>query len=54
MEKASPAKKTASLAAIAAGLVLMVYALVLDFSGSGNTMRGTILIVGAIVLIAGL
>ncbi len=54
MEKASPAKKTASLAAIAAGLVLMVYALVLDFSGSGNTMRGTILIVGAVVLIAGL
>ena len=54
MNNVSPAKKTASLAAIAAGLALMVYALILDITRSGSSMRGPLLIIGALVLIAGL
>ncbi|MDO5411328.1 MAG: sugar ABC transporter permease [Lachnospiraceae bacterium] len=54
MGKVSPAKKTFSLAAIAAGLVLSVIALVMDFTGSTNSMRGTMLIAGVVILLVGL
>ena len=46
-------KRTLSSVAILVGIVAMAFALYLDFSGSKNTMRGTILIVGALLEIFG-
>ena len=47
-------KRTLSSVAILVGIVAMVFALYLDFAGSKNTMRGTILVVGALLEIFGI
>lgn len=47
-------KRTLSIIGILVGIVAMVFALYLDFTGSKNTMRGTILIVGALLEILGI
>lgn len=54
MENTSNVRKTGSVIAIAAGIILVVIALILDFTGSKNDMRGAILIAGVVVLAAGL
>ena len=46
-------KKTISLAAMALGAASMVIALILDFMRSDVSYRGGLLIVGAVLLIAG-
>lgn len=45
MSENSASRKMLSLVLLAAGAAGMVIALILDFSGSGNTMRGPLLIV---------
>lgn len=47
-------KRTLSSVTILIGIVAMAFALYLDFSGSKNTMRGTILVVGALLGIWGI
>ena len=47
-------KRTVSLAAIIVGIVAMVYALFLDFTGSESSIRGAVLIIGAVLLIFGI
>lgn len=47
-------KKTISLIGIVAGIAAVGFALFLDFTKSGNPMRGSILILGIIVLIFGI
>ena len=47
-------KRPVSLAVIIIGIVAMVYALILDFTGSENSIRGAILIIGAALLIFGI
>lgn len=54
MSENSSSKKMLSLVLLAAGAVGMVVALYLDFSGSGNAMRGPLLIIGAILFLIGL
>lgn len=46
-------KRTFSSVAILVGIVAIAFALYLDFTGNKNTMRGTILIVGALLEIFG-
>ena len=46
-------KKTISIAAMAAGIIGMAAALYMDFSGSASTIRGPLLIAGALLVIAG-
>lgn len=48
------AKKISSLAGIFVGAVMMVLALYLDISGSRASYRGTLLILGAVLVMAGL
>lgn len=52
MSENSASRKMLSLVLLAAGAAGMVIALILDFSGSGNTMRGPLLIIGAIAFLA--
>jgi raffinose/stachyose/melibiose transport system permease protein len=47
-------KRTLSSVIISVGIVAIAFALYLDFTGSNNTMRGNILIVGALVEIFGI
>lgn len=54
MSENSASRKMLSLVLLAAGAAGMVIALILDFSGSGNTMRGPLLIIGAIAFLVGL
>ena len=48
------AKKGVSIAALAVGIILTAWALVLDFSASGVSYRGALLILGVIGIVAGL
>ena len=54
MSENSTSRKMLSLVLLAAGVAGMVVALILDFSGGGNTMRGPLLIIGAIAFLIGL
>lgn len=47
-------KKVMSLALLVVGTVLMVGSLVMDFTGSGSPMRGPMLIIGALGILAGM
>lgn len=46
-------KKTISIIGIAAGIILMAVALYMDFTGSESTIRGPLLITGAVLIILG-
>ncbi len=52
--KISNGNKPVSLICLIAGAVLFVAGLVLDFMGTGNSMRGAFLVIGVVGLIAGL
>jgi raffinose/stachyose/melibiose transport system permease protein len=54
MNENSSSKKLISLICLIAGIVLLVFSLVLDFSGSGATYRGWLLVLGIVGIIAGL
>lgn len=54
MAENSSSKKMLSIALLAAGIVAMVVALYMDFSGSDNSIRGALLILGAIAALLGL
>lgn len=54
MSANSASKKVLSIACLAVGIVLFVMALYQDITGSESTMRGPELIIGAILIIAGL
>lgn len=54
MSENSASRKMLSLVLLIAGAVGLVAALVMDFSGSGNPMRGALLILGAIAVLFGL
>lgn len=54
MSTTSSGSKTTSYALLAIGVVLMGAALVMDFMGSQFGLRGTMLIVGALCVLAGL
>lgn len=54
MAENSSSKKMLSIALLAAGIVAMVVALYMDFSGSENSIRGALLIIGAIAALCGL
>lgn len=47
-------KRLLSIGVMLVGILAMAFALYLDIMGSKNTMRGTILIVGALLVILGL
>ena len=53
MEKASPTRKIFALAAVIAGIAMMVIALVMDFTGNPSTVRGPLLIAGFVVAVIG-
>ena len=54
MNENNTSKKLLSLICLIAGIVLLVFSLVLDFSGSGATYRGWLLVIGVVGIIAGL
>ncbi len=54
MSENSTSKKMLSLILLAAGAAGLVVALYLDFSGSGSSIRGALLIVGAIAVLVGM
>lgn len=54
MSENSTSRKMMSLALLLVGAVGLAAALVMDFAGNGNPMRGPLLIVGAIVFLVGL
>lgn len=54
MSENSASRKMLSLVLLIAGAVGLVAALVMDFSGSGNPLRGALLILGAIAFLFGL
>ncbi|MXP75253.1 ABC transporter permease subunit [Lachnospiraceae bacterium WCA-9-b2] len=54
MAENSKNTKLLSFVFLAAGIAGMVFALVLDFSGSSATYRGPLLVIGAILFLAGL
>lgn len=54
MNAQSTGKKVLSLGLLVLGAVLMIGSLVMDFTGSGNPMRGPMLIIGALGILAGM
>lgn len=54
MTENSASKKMLSLVLLAAGAVGLIAALYMDFTGSENSIRGTLLILGAVLVLAGL
>lgn len=54
MNANSAGKKTMSIVCLAAGIILMIAALVQDISGSGASWRGPAIIIGAIAFLFGL
>ena len=52
--KISNGNKPVSLICLIAGVVLLVTALVMDFMGTGNFLRGAFLVIGVIGIIVGL
>lgn len=49
----STGRKITSFVCLVAGIIMFIAALVMDFSGSESTARGPLLIIGALLLIAG-
>ena len=54
MKAFSMGRKITSFALLIAGALMLVIALALDFSGSGTSFRGPLLVIGLIALLAGL
>jgi len=54
MSKTSAGNKGLSLILLIVGVVGLVGALVMDFAGSSSTLRGPLLIIGALMILAGL
>ena len=54
MKAFSMGRKITSFALLIAGAVMLIIALALDFSGSGTSFRGPLLVIGLIALLAGL
>lgn len=54
MTKNAGVKRTQSLAALIAGIGLMIFALVCDFAKNGNSFRGAALVIGLLLTLLGL
>ena len=54
MSENATSRKTLSLILLAAGAASLVIALYLDFTGSDSSIRGALLILGAVVILFGL